>query len=451
MMNHFRMRPVSEADVRSVVEAAGGRIAHPDYSARTNIGADFVLGNAIVELKALEDEGLTKPERQVKLAELFQCIDAGRPVVVIDRNRLDDSAKRDFDRIMEGPVRTAVASARKQLKQSRNEIADAKCSILMVINNGYTALDHKDLVNLVAHRVRQDTREIDGVVVAGCYMYSDTFDTFCLWHINYVPINVDRRFEQYENLRRAWDELANRVMTRLITQVPGKEESKLPVRDVTFSVEGVTFVKPAPQMGKRSDFFVNGRPRSDSSSLIELPPVATTFADLTISEWTKFRRELPGESWLKRTWDDWRLLRARVMSEATLKPVVYIAVTFEGWAAWKHSGQHADRVPSVANYANELFVDKVRALCDQALDRNSMRVLPASYVLAVTEEIGQDRANDVSHIELINENNNKRRVRPLMVNQRMFHEHAVIKATAIAIALGIDIVLWEKDLTYGWT
>jgi hypothetical protein len=449
-MDHFRIAPVSESDVRSVVEAAGGRVAHPDYSTRINKGADFVLGNAIVELKALNDEGLTKPERQVKLAELFQCIDAGRPVVVIDRNRLDDSAKRDFDRIMEGPIRTAVASARKQLKQSRKEIADTNCSILMVINNGYTALNHEDLVKLVAHRVRQDTREIDGVVVAGCYMYSDTFDTSCLWHINYVPINVDRCFEQYENLRMAWDELANRVMTRLVTQAPGKEESKLPVCDVTFSVGGITFVKPAPQMGKLSDFFVKGRPRSDSSCLIQPPPVATTFADMTLSEWTKFRRELPGESWLKRTWEDWLQFRARAMSDATLKPVVYIPVTFEDWANWKQVGQHSSQVPSVANYANQLFEDKLRALCDRALNRNTMRVLPASYVLAVTEEIGQDRANDVSHIELINENDNERRVRPLAVNQRIFHEHAVIKAAAFSIALGIDIVLWEKDLRYGW-
>ena len=39
-MEHFRIAPVSEADARAMVEAAGGRVAHPDYERRSDKGAD---------------------------------------------------------------------------------------------------------------------------------------------------------------------------------------------------------------------------------------------------------------------------------------------------------------------------------------------------------------------------------------------------------------------------
>jgi hypothetical protein len=40
-----------------------------------------VLGEAVIELKALDDEGLVKPERQAKLAALFRKHETDRPVL----------------------------------------------------------------------------------------------------------------------------------------------------------------------------------------------------------------------------------------------------------------------------------------------------------------------------------------------------------------------------------
>jgi hypothetical protein len=450
-VEHFRLAPLTEADVRAVIESAGGHIAHPDQDRRRAQGADFVLGNAVLELKILDDEGLGKPERQAKLGALLERLHPGRPVVVVDRSALGDADRREFDRVMEGPIKAAVASARKQLRQSRREIADVDCSILLILNNGYSALNHQDLTQLVAHRVRQDTSEIDGVVVAGCYFHSDTFDTVCLWHMEYIPIDVRQRFDRYSDLHQAWQRHANAAMTRMITKAPGKQEIKLPVRDITFEVNGVRFVKPTPQMGRASDFFVLGRPRHDSSGVTQLPPVATTFPDLTLSEWTRFRDEVPDETWQQRSWEDWLRYRARAKLEADPQPVALMPVTFDGWSKWRDEAHEARLGRSVANYANHLFVQKLRSVGGRALDRSSLRVYPVQYVLAVTEEIGQDRANDVSHIGIVDDTADAPRIRSLTVNQRMFHEHAVIKAAAFAVALGIDTVLWEKDLRYAWT
>src|SRR5436305_10766830 len=100
---------------------ARGQRAHLDADRRAKVGADYVLGESIIELKALDDEGLAKPERQAKLAALFRKHEAKRPVVVLDRANLPEDAWRDYDRILEGPIKTAVNSARTQLKQSRAE------------------------------------------------------------------------------------------------------------------------------------------------------------------------------------------------------------------------------------------------------------------------------------------------------------------------------------------
>jgi len=58
------MRPISEAEIDEVIVAAGGRRAHEDAHRRVKRGADYVLGDAVIELKTLEGDGLEKPERQ---------------------------------------------------------------------------------------------------------------------------------------------------------------------------------------------------------------------------------------------------------------------------------------------------------------------------------------------------------------------------------------------------
>src|SRR5882724_9084943 len=254
-MEPFRVRPLSEADIDAVIEAAGGVRAHADASRRDLPGADYLLGEAVIELKALDDEGLAKPERQAKLATLFRRYEKSRPVIVLDRANLPDDAQRDYDRIMEGPIKKAVSTAKTQLKQSRTEFPTASASILFLINNGYTALDQEALLQMAARRTHNDTSKIDGVVVAGCYYYSDGIDNYFLWPIDYVPINLDRPFALYEKLREAWGEHATKFMSAVMLGQIAPDTIKGPVVDTQFDLDGVTYVKPAPPMGKKSVFF----------------------------------------------------------------------------------------------------------------------------------------------------------------------------------------------------
>ena len=372
--------------------------------------------------------------------------------MVLDRRRLPSHAQRQYDRIIEGPIKTALSTARKQLKQSRVEFPDTSVSILFILNNGYTALDHDALVRLVAHRVRNDTKEIDGIVCAGCYFYSDTFDSYFLWPITYVPINLSRAFVSYENLREAWNGFAGRFMTAMIRGQIGQSAIKGPVIDTQFDVDGVTYVKPAPPMGEKSEFFVKGRPRNDSSGIEHCPAVAITFPDMTFGEWVKFRKALPYESGLFDNYEDWQAFRIEAVAAGMgLKPFVGVSIISREWQVWRKNRQAIKAMSSIQDYANEIFNKKVRSVMACARERSRSSIIPPRYIFAVTEEIGQDRANDLSHIALIREApGSTPNVRELITDARIFHEHALVLACAYAVAEGVDYVLWQKEQRYAW-
>jgi hypothetical protein len=259
-----------------------------------------------------------------------------------------------------------------------------------------------------------------------------------LWPIDYVPINIDRPFLSYEKLREAWGEYANAFMTDVIQGRIAADAIKGPVVDTQFDRDGVTFVKPAPPIGGQSEFFVQGRPRKNSTGLTRCPPVATTFPDLTREEWTRFRTAFPDEEWtrfrtafpdeglLLESYERWRVKRAEAAASGTpIMPFVSVPVTFRGWQSWRKAQRMSKYLFSLRTYANVLFEQRVRATMRVARERSGSVVLPSRYVLVITEEIGQDRANDVSHI-------------------------ALAVACAHAVAKDIECVLWQKDQRYAW-
>jgi len=452
-METFRIQPISENAVDEVLTRAGGSRAHPDAHRRDKPGADYVLGDALIELKALDDEGMSKPERQRKLADLFRKYGDTRPVVIVDRNRLPEEGQREFDRILDRPINGIVKKARRQLLQSRREIEHSACSILMVLNNGYTALDHDALVELVAHRARQDTREIDGVIVGGCYHHSDGFDSVFLWPLDYIPINANSPFLSFEALQRAWHDYAERTMTALIRGEMPVTAGKGPVVDTQFDVDGITYVKPAPPMGVKSEFYARGRPRKGGYVGTNLPPVALTSPDMSRSEWWIFHKELSSDPVLCGSYQAWRKHRQRgIEAGAPLKPFIPIPVTRNGWAQWCTEHQLPRNGRTINQYANELFSQRLRALLHAARELKSDSVLPSRYVLVITEEIGQDQANDLIRIGLVQAGvPDDLVVRELLPSTRTYHEHGLALAGVYALSEGVDCVMWQKDKRYSWT
>lgn len=449
----FRIQPISEAEIDAIIAAAGGRRIYADATKQTSPNVDYILGNTLIELKILEDDGFAKPERQVKLADLFWACTPARPVIVLDRANLPTERQKLYDHIVEGPIKTAVTKARRQIAQSRAEISEATSAILLVINNGYTALDQETLLRLVTRRARNDSSEIDGVVVGGCYFHSDGFDSFFLWPLECAPLRPDRPFHEFERLHDAWNEHAERAMTALMqTPVLTADYSKGPVIDTSFDVDGVTYVKPAPPFGESSTFYRQGRPRHNSSGNGSHPPVALTLPLLSLSEWSRFRDFFPDDGGFSQTYDDWKAECVRAESSAKpLQPLVPMTVTFEGWQKWCKGHDDVHPSGSLRRYANVLFEEKVKSLLQHARERTPTAIVPHRYVLAVTEVIGQDQANDVSHLAFIRERpDGTQAIRPCVEMARIGRSHALALAAAYAVVEGIECVLWQEDKRYAW-
>jgi len=445
----MHIRRLSEAEIETVVIRAGGKRAHPDADRRSLKGADFLLGSSVIELKMLEDEGLDKPERQHKLAKLFREKFPRRPTVVLDRGLLDAQGRRVYDKIIESPVKTAVSSARRQLRQSRSEHS-VTSTVLWVINNGYSSLSHSALMELVARRARNDSRDIDAVVVSGAYFYSDTFDNVFLWPIDCTPIHLDRLFQDFEALKDAWEGLTMDRMTALLREPAAADDTKGPVVDLSFEVEGVTYVMPAAPMGRESSFFINGRPRNNSTGITTSPPVATVFAGLNRQEWSAFKHQHASEVSCA-DYNEWTRKEVRARTECDLKPFITIPVTYSGWQGWARQ-QPKEACVSVHRYATDLFQERILAVINGARERTDKSVLPRRYMLLLTEEIGQDLAFDVSHlVELCTLPNGSDHVDQVWTDKAMFFQQALVVAAAEALARGVECVLWEKDKTYAWS
>lgn len=445
----FRIRRLSETEIELVIIKAGGKRAHLDADRRSLRGADFVLGTSVIELKILEDEGLGKPERQQKLAKLFRERFASRPTIVLDRGLLDTSGQRAYDRIVEGPVKTAVSSARQQLRQSRSE-HNAASTVLWIINNGYSSLSQSALMELAVRRARNDSSDIDAVVVSGAYFYSDSFDSVFVWPIDCTPIHLDKPFKDFEALRDAWNGLSMDRMTALLQEPAAVDDTKGPVVDLSFQLEGVTYVMPTPPMGRESNFFINGRPRNNSTGITSSPPVATVFASLNRQEWTEFkhRHALAVSS---ADYSEWTTREARARSECDLKPFITIPVTHDGWREWAQK-QPKETSVSVHQYASDLFQSKIMGVINGARELTGASVLPRRYMLLITEEIGQDLAFDISHLaEVCTLPDGRNHFDEVWTDKSMFFEQALTIAAAEAVARGAEYVLWEKDKTYAWS
>ena len=446
------LRPLTEQIVDEIIDNAGGRRAHPDQAQKKRTNADYILGETVIELKIMEDEGLDKAPRPAKLAALFTELDPERPVHVLERDRLDASAQRAYDNAMESPIKSAVRKAKGQMKQTRLECPETTRSVLLLINSMNTALDHDEIVALAGRRARTYIGDIDGVVVAGAYLHSDGFDSLAIWPIEYVAVSLDKEFAEFPALRAAFNEYAERAMTEIITSPNAAQMTKGPVLDSEFDVDGQTFVKPAPPLGSSSDFYVGGRPRLNSTGIDTSPTVGLIFPELNRREWARFREYMPCDPELGETYEDWLQEREHAVSQGhSLKPFVAMRTTFDGWIEAIEESDAPSHFASVKDYANKLYQDAIVKVIEGAQDLDKCTIVPNRYVLAVTEVIGQDQANDVSHIFIVEEfGDAEPRMIKLVSNARIFHLHACTLGASYAVKFGIMNLRWKKDLTYAW-
>src|SRR5437763_751416 len=109
-MDYLRIRNITEVEFDSIIEAADGKRITREGS------ADYILKEAIIELKFIKEEGLEKEARRIKIAKLFREEQPNAPVVVIDPASLNPHRAREYYNIVSGPIKTHVKKAASQLE-----------------------------------------------------------------------------------------------------------------------------------------------------------------------------------------------------------------------------------------------------------------------------------------------------------------------------------------------
>lgn len=446
-MDYLRIGRILESDFDTLVQEAGGMPYSADPSREEKKNADYRLGNAVIELKISEEEGLEKDTHRGKMAALFRRAFPDRTTLILEPSLLEEEDRRKYYRILETPVKRRIKKADKQLAISATA---GEVRVLVLVNNGYAALSHEEFKTLAIKCVTNDTSNIDVLITCGLYFYSDLIDNYFISHFEPSVIRFGRAVQSQDELHDAYNRFVGRFMTEFVKEPEARERDRLPVLDLEFQIDGFRFVKPAPQLGKPSTFWVHGRPRKNSTGIETCPPVATVFPNVSKEEWEIFVRETSFPFW-KSSYQDWVRFREKEMESVKdpLKPLVPFPVTYFGFRDWaEKTGKHS--FASLSRYATSLFQEEFDKQIDRASKQSEFKLVLPKFIVLYVEEIGQDKVNDISSIYLVADRGGQEDVTPLLENQPIFFEYALCLACAYAIKHDASIVLHEVDKTFGW-
>jgi len=451
-MNPLRINKLAESDFDSIVFDAGGKRFAPEVT-EDGYFADYILNEAILELKLIGEEGILKENRKRKIADIFRENQPNKPTVVLDPTLLSTNESRKYYSLIKQPIQTAVKKASKQLIDTEKRLDSSFTKVLIIMNDGYSALDNNEFVKVVSTSVRNDTSNIDYIIVGGIYFYSDGYDSYFFPKFESIPININHKFPSFQKLHDSWKSWEDKYMTAVVQGQLCKTKSRLPVADIHYNIDGIDYVKPPPPMGKTSSFWPSGiRPRENTTGIDSCPPVAICFPKLSMNAWADFRNKLGDLNELQDTYQEWiAYAKNKEESEGTdLQPFIPIEIDINGFNDWWHSSSRNISFYDLCRYATKLFEEKVRLLISAAIDKNKTAIVYPLHIYLLTEEIGQNRALDISSIYKIQNLANSTIEKCIIKNKKIFYEYAIALAASYAIKYGIELVVYERDETYKW-
>ena len=443
-MDYIRINPITESDFDSIVDDAGGsRIAQED-------SADYVLFEAILELKLVDEEGLRKRSRQRKLAKLFREQQPDSPVVVVDPQSLERETARRYYNIVAGPIQTHVKKAASQLKKTRARFSESSVRVLILFNNGYSALNHEEFKSICFKCATNDTMQVDWLIVGGMYFYSDTFDHYVLTPLEPIPINLSVNFPSVEKLQMAWGNFIDNFMTNYVRDGNLQTQGKMPVLDLSFKVDQTNFVRPAPKMGK-SEFWPEGeRPRKNTTGIESCPPVAKALPFFQPSDWKKFTDLFPFETFFRESYPEWVLWvhRKETNWKDSMKPLVPVPVSYQEFENYINKPTDLCTISDLYECAAARFETMVRRVLDNIRDANMLRIVVPEYIYLEVTEIGQDKAYDLCSIYHVSKMLVADQRKVLVKKANIFFEYGIALASAYAVKNGVSTVIYRKHSVY---
>jgi hypothetical protein len=234
---------------RIVIRAGGRRLTDAERNYEKTRNADYRLGNFIIELKDVQEEGMEKPERQHKLAALFLRYFPDETEILIDPKQLSPEDARLYARIVGASVRERVKDAASQIKATKTHLGDAALQGgVIVLNSGYYSIATEDFEELVEHSARHDTSQLD---LAVCVTAGYTTDGFNSW-LNFKFYPQESRNDLEERLSAAFGDVVGEFMTEWGRGGFAQPATPAPLPAViVFTHEGKTFRYFPPNLAPR--------------------------------------------------------------------------------------------------------------------------------------------------------------------------------------------------------
>ena len=162
---------------------------------------------------------------------------------------------------------------------------------------------------------------------------------------------------------------------------------------------------------------------------------------------------MPSEAKLQDDYVSW-LIWAKEQEQLggmKLQPFIAIDIEYEDCISWHRQADENLSFSTLCRFAVEVFETKVRSIINGAINKMESNLVIPSYIFLLIEEIGQDRAFDVSSIYYINETPGFERDDIIIANERLFFEYALALASTYAVRMGLETVVYEKIEKYAWT
>ncbi len=437
-MDYLKISKFTEDDFDSIIESIGGKRFSEDYSKESVKNCDYVLNDSLIELKLVEENLIEKETKRAKLAELFG---KNSKAVIITPDLLTEEGKKQYYRILETPIKTALKTASKQLKKSSRSKDIVK--ITLIVNNGLSLMMPDEFENVAIKCALNDTSGIDILLVGGNYFFSDKFDAYAIFPLKEVYLNGLYRSDLVDLIRKGWNEFLNKFMTNQICNVD-LDRNKEPLQDISFNIDDVLYVKPPPKMGSKSSFWPNGkRPREDSTKLVTCPPVATLIPRLNRQNY-EITKKLINDSWcLRGSLQEYLTWLEKEIDECSslFRPLIGIDIPCEELTI--------SSFQELCEISADIFEQQIHNIIERASEFTAKHQ-SLNYILLNCIEIGIDKANDISYLDHINEFPGLESQTNIICGERIKFEYALVLASAYCIKVGADCVYYLRDETYKW-
>ena len=214
--------------------------------------ADYLSPGYIIELKILEEEGIEKEERQEKLSRLFRSAYPNSEEIDISVEETPESIRNELEKIVSGPIQTAVKKASRQIKETSEDLDLLDhAGVLLIVNCGYSYLNAETFETLVARRCANDSSRIAHIFCITVEYHQGDFDAYVFCTARGRAIRSPTSWELEEKVRDAVMARFEQAMTVMIKDQMNSDlwANRLnPIKDIRFEADGVRYVRGAPEV-----------------------------------------------------------------------------------------------------------------------------------------------------------------------------------------------------------